>query len=330
LTTDCGIMSDNNNEEQSVSSSNSSSPSAHSSVEPTPQDSNANVLRNDDFAYDGMWSFTGYGGMMVKLAEEFVKSRQELEDDEEKNEENTLDLSEIDQNNEESIIRIQQSLDDRELRMADGVLRRMLEGCCPPKLKITRLDEEKTMPRILELKQEGNVHFVEKGYREAIDCYDDALASVPIHHRDSLFVAPKHQIDEIVNILSNKAECLLRKAKYEEAAEASTEALIFDGRHEKSRLRRAKACLEIGIYDRYEATSRGDGSLTGVAYLVQAKHDLDEILEDPESTSGGQKAAQKVREKVVKLLAGAKKKILSKDPTTEWDMTILKIQSRCW
>ncbi len=323
-------MDDKYDEEQSVSSSYSSSSASQSSLEPTADDSNANLLRNNDFAYDGMWSFIGYGGMMVKLAEDFVNSRQELEDDEKKNEEKILHLSEIDRSNEESIIRIQQSLDERGLRMADGVLRRILEGCCPSKLKITRLDEEKTMPRILLLKQEGNIHFAEKGYREAIDCYDNALASVPNDQRDSLFVAPKHQINEIVNILSNKAECLLRKAKYEEAAEASTEALIFDGSHEKSRLRRAKACLEIGMYDRYEATSRGDGSLTGVAYLVQAKHDLDQILEEPGSTSGGRKTAQKVSAKVIKLLAGAKKKVLSKDPTTEWDMTILKIQSRCW
>jgi len=277
---------------------------------------------------------------MVKLAEDFVKSRKELEavdpredkdnHDEGHNDQNILDLSEIDSTDDTAIMQIQVSLDERGLRMADGVLRRILEGCCPPKLKITRLDEEKTMTRLLSLKQEGNVHFVEKGYREAIDCYDDALASIPCDQRCSLFVAPKHQITEIVNILSNKAECLLRKAKYEEAAEAATEALVFDGSHEKSRLRRAKACLEIGMYDRYEATSRGDGSLRGVAYLVQAKHDLDEILEDPESTLGGRKAARKVREIIDKLLAGAKRKVLSKDPTTEWDMTILKIQSRCW
>uniref|UniRef100_A0A7S0Y8F4 Uncharacterized protein n=1 Tax=Pseudo-nitzschia delicatissima TaxID=44447 RepID=A0A7S0Y8F4_9STRA len=335
-------MSDNQDEEESLSSSESvsSSSSSQSSfdVEPTTDDSKTNALRNNDFAYDGMWSFTGYGGMMVKLAEDFVKSRKELEavdpreenNDEEHDNEIAIDLSEIDITDATAIIRIQETLDERGLRMADGVLRRILEGCCPPKLKITRLDEEKTMRRLLNLKQEGNIHFVEKGYREAIDCYDDALESIPSDQRCSLFVAPKHQITEIINILSNKAECLLRKAKYEEAAEAATEALVFDGSHEKSRLRRAKACLEIGMYDRYEATSRGDESLTGVAYLVQAKHDVDEILEDPESTPGGQKAAQKVCESVDKLLAGAKKKVLSKDPTTEWDMTILKIQSRCW
>ena len=281
---------------------------------------------------------TGYGGdMMVRLAEEFVNSRQvsSLEnnqrnevDDENQNDnisENFVSLKGIDPADEVSIFRIRDRLDKNGLHMADGVLRRLVEGFCPPKIKITRLDEETTMKTILGLKQEGNRHFVEKGYREAIDCYDAALESVPTDLRDKLHVAPKYQITEFLNILSNKAECLLRKAKYEDSAEASTEALIFDARHEKSRLRRAKAGLEIGMYSRFEATSRGDQTMAGVAYLVQARHDLLDILENPDST-----AAKKVLAKVDKLLAGAKKKVLDKDPSIAWDMSIMKIVSQCW
>ena len=307
--------------------------------------------RTDDFAYDGMWPFTGFGGMMVRLAEEFVESRQELAEanrSREKADENEQQqqqqqqqqqtgeddnfvvLTGIDLSDETSIHRLQENLDERGLRMADGVLRRIVEGCCPPKLQITRLDEDTTMQRMRSLKKEGNQHFVEKGYREAIDCYDFALESIPIDRRDRLCVAPGDQLDEIVAILSNKAECLLRKFRYEEASEVSTEALIFDNGHQKSRLRRARANLEIGMYDRYEATSRGDGTMTGVAYLVQARNDLDEILENPESTPAGRRAARDVVSKVDKLLAGAKKKVLSKDPDAEWDMTVLKMQSRCW
>jgi tetratricopeptide (TPR) repeat protein len=278
--------------------------------------------------------------MMVRLAEDFVKSRQELADtdtpendndnDEEEVEfETIVVLKDIDPTDEAAIYRIQEALDEKGLKMADGVLRRLLEGCCPPKIKITRLSED-TMQTLLGRKKEGNQHFVEKGYREAIDCYDFALEAIPSHQRDELHVIPKLQLTELVNILSNKAECLLRKAKYEAAAEASTEALIFDNCHGKSRLRRAKAGLEVGMYDRYEATSRGDGKMTGVAYLVQAKHDLEDILENPESSSSSRTAAEKVMSKVDKLLAGAKKKVLGKDPDAEWDMTVLKIQSRCW
>ena len=268
---------------------------------------------------------------MVKLAEDYVKSEQELTENtgEIEDEEEFLNLRDIDPTNEEAIIRIHEHLEERNLYMADGVLRRILEGYCPPQLAITRLDEGTTMPDLLRLKQEGNQHFVDKGYCDAIDCYDASLETIPFDQRNNLFVAPKNQIKEIVNILSNKAECLLRKAKYEEAAEVATEALVFDSSHEKSRFRRAKACLEIGMYDRFEASSRGDKSLTGVAFLVQAKHDLEVILqEDP--THDYRKAAQIVGNKVEKLLEGAKKKVLDNDPETEWDMTVLKIQSTLW
>ena len=86
-------------------------------------------------------------------------------------------------------------------------------------------------------------------------------------------------------------------------------ALVFDSSHEKSRFRSAKACLEIGMYDRFEASSRGDKSLTGVPFLVQAKHDLEVILQkDP--THDYWRAAQIVGHKVEKLLEGVKKKSL--------------------
>ena len=286
-------------------------------------------IKNDGFAFDGMWPFTGFGGMMVRLAEQYVASQQNKVNENDDENEAFLVLGYIDPSDETAISLIQENLDERGLRMADGVLRRIVEGCCPPKLEITRLGKA-TMEKIRSLKKEGNQHFMEKGYREAIDCYDFALESIPIDRRDKLYVVPKDQLDEIVGILSNKSECLLRKLKYEEAAEASTEALIFDNGHQKSRFRRAKASLEIGMYDRYEATSRGDGTMTGVAYLVQAKYDLSDILENPESTPGGCRAARKIITKVDKLLAGARKKVLSKDPDAEWDMTILKIKSRCW
>jgi len=301
-----------------------------------------NKIGNNDFAYDGMWPFTGYGGMMVRLAEDFVKSQNDLvesdprdnadenDGDDDGDDQNFVMLNDIDGTDEAAIFRIQETLDHQGLRMADGVLRRLVEGCCPPKLRITRLNEDTTMTKLLSLKQEGNRHFSEKGYREAIDCYDAALESVPIHQRDKLHVVPKQQLTELVNLLSNKGESLLRKARYEEAAEVCTEALVFDNGHLKSRLRRAKAGLEIGTYDRYEATSRGDGTMKGVAYLVQAKNDLDEILEHPECTHEGRDAVKKVLSRVNKRLEAAKHRVIGKNSDTEWDMTVLKIQSRCW
>jgi hypothetical protein len=46
------------------SNSNSSSSSSSSGI-------------NNDLAYDGMWSFAGFNGMIVQLAEAFVKAQHE-------------------------------------------------------------------------------------------------------------------------------------------------------------------------------------------------------------------------------------------------------------
>mmetsp|Transcript_7518 Transcript_7518/g.18800 ORF Transcript_7518/g.18800 Transcript_7518/m.18800 type:complete len:318 (-) Transcript_7518:101-1054(-) len=289
----------------------------------------------DDIAFDGMWPFSGYNGMMVQLAQEYVKFQEQQQHQEgtevngDCDEDEFVNLGNFDPSNEETIIRFQESLDGRDLHMADGVWRRLAEGCCPAKIRIRRLDDDITMKKLIEHKVQGNDHFRGHDIREAIHCYDLALSSIPETQRD-LYVAPRNQIKEIVNVLSNKAECLLRKAKYEEAAETATDALIFMNDHEKSRIRRAKAGLEVGKYDRYEATSRGDGSMTGVAYLVQSKYDLEEVLDGPDSTLEGRETAEKLMSEVNRLLKNAKKKVLSKDPFVPWDLSVLKIQSRCW
>eukprot|EP00536_Pseudo-nitzschia_multiseries_P010439 jgi/Psemu1/242963/estExt_Genewise1.C_3190001 len=282
-----------------------------------------------------MWPFSGFNGMMIQFAQEFVKCQEQQKHHEESeeymdcDEDEFVDLGNFDPSDEETIIRCQENLDERGLHMADGVWRRLAEGCCPAKIRIRRLDEDTTMKKLMEYKVQGNDHFGRREIREAIHFYDLALSSIPETHRD-LYLAPRNQIQQIVNVLSNKAECLLRKAKYEEAAETATDALIFMNGHEKSRIRRAKAGLEVGKYDRYEATSRGDGSMTGVAYLVQSKYDLEEVLNGPDSTVEGREVAEKVISEVDRLLKGAKKKVLSKDPHLAWDLSVLKIQSRCW
>ena len=296
---------------------------------------------NNDLAYDGMWSFAGFNGMMVQLAEDFVKAQheekvqQKTTNDDDHYEENYIHFNNFDPSNEESMIECQEKLNERHLHLADGVLRRLVEGCCPSKIPICRLDEETTMKRIMECKLKGNHHFSRYEFREAIDHYDDALSCIPNNNnKNYLFIAPIHQIQQIVNVLSNKAECLLRKGRYEDAAETSTEALIFMNDHEKSRIRRAKANIEIGKYDRYEITSRGSSEMDGAAYLVQAKFDLEEVLDsEVEDSSEGKETAEKLLSQVNRLLNNAKKKVLDKNPTmdaNEWDLNVLKIQSRCW
>jgi tetratricopeptide (TPR) repeat protein len=306
---------------------------------------------NNDLAFDGMWSFAGFNGMMVQLAEDFVKAQHakkaqqkttsssgKQDDKDDDDEENYIYFNNFDPSNQESMIECQEKLNERNLHLADGVLRRLVEGCCPSKIPICRLDEETTMKRMVEYKLKGNHHFTRHEFREAIDHYDDALSCIPNNNNNNnnnyLFIAPIHQIQQIVNVLSNKAECLLRKGKCEDAAETTTEALIFMNDHEKSRIRRAKANIEIGKYDRYEITSRGSSEMDGAAYLIQAKYDLEEVLDiDADDSSEGKETAEKLSSKVNRLLKNAKKKVLDKNPTmnaNEWDLNVLKIQSRCW
>ena len=383
------------------------------------------VSITNDLAYDGMWSFAAFSGMMIKLAQDFVKEQQQqqqqlqrehsnsggndddddddddADNEKEEDEENYIYFNinrllgpssdnDYDNNDEESMMIInnmeclQEKLNERNLHLADGVLRRLVERCCPSRVPIRRLDEEITMKQIMEYKLKGNNHFLRHEFREAIDYYNDALSCIHCErgehlHLQHLFVAPIHQIQQIVNVLSNKAECLLRKYKYEDAAEVATEALIFMNDHVKSRIRRAKATMEIGKYDRYELSSRGgnnnDGNtstrytcMDGVAYLIQAKYDLDEVLlilenNQHESTltyststttkiteGNKQTLGQEVLillSEVNRLLKNAKKKVLllyNKTPdknnmmmtntnnnnNNEWDLNVLKIKSRCW
>lgn len=91
----------------------------------------------------------------------------------------------------------------------------------------------------MSIKKKGNRYFGLKRYDEAVREYNKALELFPIFFE----VCPLEQLNEHVNIHSNKAESLIRQVKYSEAALAATEALTLDSSHGKSLLRRAKANL---------------------------------------------------------------------------------------
>eukprot|EP00956_Cyclotella_meneghiniana_P004247 scaffold5201_cov42-Cyclotella_meneghiniana.AAC.1 len=141
---------------------------------------------------------------------------------------------------------------ERGLTVARGVTRRMCEEnqLLPPMFRITRVSKA-DMSELLAIKESGNrrrlIHT-----KKALDC-------VAIY---DFYVAPLNQTDEVVKILSNQAECQLRLCQYKDAARVATDALILDSDHEKSRIRRAKAELELYRID--------PGSLM---YLVLAKRD---------------------------------------------------------
>ena len=96
-----------------------------------------------------------------------------------------------------------------------------------------------TFKKIMSIKKKGNRYFGLKRYDEAVREYNKALELFPIFFE----VCPLEQLNEHVNIHSNKAESLIRQVKYSEAALAATEALTLDSSHGKSLLRRAKANL---------------------------------------------------------------------------------------
>jgi tetratricopeptide (TPR) repeat protein len=91
--------------------------------------------------------------------------------------------------------------------------------------------------RILKHKTKANAAFSTKNYAAAVACYDKTLALFPLYYQG----VPAGQVEDHVNILSNKAECLIWLEQYPEAGMAASEALQIDSKHVKSLFRRAKA-----------------------------------------------------------------------------------------
>ena len=96
--------------------------------------------------------------------------------------------------------------------MASGVNRRFVEETTPSRIRIQKFLEELEMKPLLEHKKQGNEMFGKKQYQDAIDLYDKALMIIP-----EMYVGPYDQAEQIVAILSNKAECELRLELYHDA-----------------------------------------------------------------------------------------------------------------
>jgi hypothetical protein len=165
------------------------------------------------------------------------------------------------------------------------------------------------MEEFLAQKRAGNESFVKKDYAQAVQHYNDALKMIQI----AMFVAPLDQIKEVVNVLSNQAECYLRLKKFKDAGNVATLALMFDNGHEKSRMRRAKAELVIA----------------GDSYLIQAQLDLQEIV-DNNLSKAGVKEAKEYLEQLDELLAMAKTTFEEGHPGEDWDLYVRMVKARCW
>jgi len=196
----------------------------------------------------------------------------------------------------------------RKLHVASFVARRFVEGDCPPRIRIRTFSKD-DMDQLLMNKKLGNDAFVKKQYEEAIQHYNTALAGIKI----PLYIIPTEQIKEVMNILSNQAECYLRLKKFQQVGIMTTMVLMLDNSHEKSRLRRAKAELAIA----------------GDPYLIQAQVDLQEIL-DNHTTKTGVKEAKVYLEQMEELLTMAKTTFHIQHPEEDWDLYVQMVKDKCW
>eukprot|EP00962_Isochrysis_galbana_P054609 scaffold26215_cov107-Isochrysis_galbana.AAC.6 len=93
----------------------------------------------------------------------------------------------------------------------------------------------------MERKASGNAAFGNGEYEQALGLYREALGAFGARSGGA-----GEQREERVKLCSNAAECCLKLERWHEAAVLAADALRDDAAHAKSRLRRAKAALELG------------------------------------------------------------------------------------
>ena len=280
----------------------------------------------DERNWDGNWSMDGLNGMFAKLNETtFIEDQlKDFEADKAKSlssggalrmDQEFLNLEDVANQTEtgelqKSWAMLQSQLHSRNLHLASALARRAAEGTCPAQIRLRKLSSTK-MKELLDLKQKGNEAFGKKEYQAAVDRYAEGLACIG----HDMYASPKEQVEQVVAILSNQAECYLRLKKYMEAGNAATNALLFVNSHEKSRMRRAKAELAIA----------------GAPFLIQAQVDLEELIEEHYS-SAGVKQAKELLPQVKELIEMEKETMKrTKNGTDEdWDMYVRTLRSRCW
>lgn len=276
----------------------------------------ARRMAADDRCYDGLWLAGGHMGMMVGLSSEDFE-RDQLEEYLEE-----VSDGDISGTMDDHFIRIEgvpleqiaAKLRKRNLCIASGVLRRMAEGDFPVRIRITRLSDEGTsMEEILKLKQQGNGAFASGKYQDAIESYKEALFLFP----HDMFIAPIDEMKEVVTILSNEAECELRLERPDDVCQTATDALLFDGDHEKTRIRRAKAELAFFLQGK------------SLAHLVQARFDLQNVI-DCHTTSTGIDKARKLKKEADSLLEKEMIKYREENPTGDFDIKVRFLNSTCW
>lgn len=280
-----------------------------------------------DVLYDGAWLYD-IDGMMIHFVDECFESEliEEWEDELEDHQENGTPIPkwedefvELDMRTIETVLL---SLHQRGLHLASGVSRFLLQAhitdyFIPSIVRITKLDEEFEMKELLSKKKKGNLLFSAKKYQEAANMYEEALMSV----LSNLYVTPQEQIKEVINVMSNAAECYLRLEEYDNVGNSATKALLLDSGHVKSRIRRAKA--ELAIFKQKHS----------LHYLVQACDDLEDVLKDPDPGPNGLVAietAQNLLNEANELLEHERRKMAEEQPDNDFDFLVRLYKSKCF
>jgi len=221
-----------------------------------------------------------------------------------------------------------QLLKCRNLAMASILLRRMKADIAPPYVRIRWLKEWERK-KILECKKKANEARLFRQYEKALKLYEGALVYFPAR----MFVAPEPDINEMVGILSSQAECYLQLDDYQNAGQLATYALLFDGQHVRSRVRRAKAELALArIHEEHAAE-----------YLVQAKVDLETVAVESSSSdttkSYKSRSSSKyledspeklLQEVVIPLLERERRIYYDGFPGGNWELHMKVLEARCW
>jgi tetratricopeptide (TPR) repeat protein len=144
---------------------------------------------------------------------------------------------------------------------------------------------------MLQQKEKGRRAFYRGQYKTAFDFYRRA-EEIMGGDVSGMYLVPLQRA-EMVTILSNQAECLLRMRKYENAVMQATKALQLDRRHNKSLLRRARAT--ISLYNTVLNSVAASSAIDDLETLIDMKGDgyreakllLDDISEKANLTIGG-------------------------------------------
>ena len=195
-------------------------------------------------------------------------------------------------------------LQPRGLHVASALIQRVLEGKCPPRVRIASplgIADKLELPSISS-----------SNASEKLEIYEDSLRSLTTL---GLFVAPKADILAISSLLTNIAHYHLIQGEFQQAGRRATDALMYDGYDDQARICRAKASLGIG----------------GVSHLVQAEEDLEQIALNEERYSTEAVAeAKQLLDQHANLLVVEQQAFLRDQSQLRWELVVRGVKSRCW